>query len=630
MAAMEPVVFADCFGWLHTADGHRKSGSRHGVVLCNPFGYDAVCIHRGWRKLAQILAESGLLALRFDYPGTGDSAGSEHDPMRIEAWIASIAEALQWIRQEHDVERLSLVGFGLGALLAALAAERGGGLDGLVLLAPVLDGRSYLRELRLYWRKWLNTPARMHSRLAKERETGVEAFGFGLDGEDSDRLATLALPHEMQHTARRILILDSRVSGSLDALTQHYLAQGTAVTRSAFDECDRFHVESLYSRVPVDAWARVTQWLALPLDANAPAHASKEPPSSIARSPAAMPAYEPLAPTKPVLRLPLLRALEQPVTCGSSFGMFCQPTDRDVRDAQTPVILILNTGANHHIGDGRFSVSLARHLVLRGIASLRVDLAGLGDSPQGAENLADHSLYTQSTGQHAAACVDWLNEQGYRQVVAFGVCSGAYIGLHLCARHPNAIATYGVNLPLFVWSDAAPGAPPLSESVVSTRPAPSLSPWLLCLARNAWLRLKASRRRYRSIYVGSEALRHTLRITWYNLAHWLNRVCQRSAPCDDTQRLVHALIHKRSIVRLAYGPFDEGLRTAEAQLAGVTSPFHRHSHLQTVVLPHVDHSLFAREARQAVMADLERWLHDCVMQTNANELSTCKRPRVRV
>jgi pimeloyl-ACP methyl ester carboxylesterase len=133
---MEPVVFNECFGWLHEARG------RHGVVLCNPFGYDAYCTHRGWRKLAESVAAAGMPTLRFDYPGTGDSAGLEEDPKRFDAWLGSIAAGVEWLREYTGVEQVSLVGLRLGATLAALAAARIGNIDGLVLLAPVITGRS--------------------------------------------------------------------------------------------------------------------------------------------------------------------------------------------------------------------------------------------------------------------------------------------------------------------------------------------------------------------------------------------------------------------------------------------------------------------------------------------------------
>ena len=68
------------FGWLHRAAGGKGSGL--GLVLCNPFGYEAVCAHRGVRTLAEVAAARGVDALRFDYSGTGDSADIESQSSR--------------------------------------------------------------------------------------------------------------------------------------------------------------------------------------------------------------------------------------------------------------------------------------------------------------------------------------------------------------------------------------------------------------------------------------------------------------------------------------------------------------------------------------------------------------------
>src|SRR6516225_1390301 len=195
---MEPVVFDGCFGWLHPANG------RHGVVLCNPFGYDALCTHRGWRRLAQRLAARGMPVLRFDYPGAGDSLGDEEDPRRIEAWIDSIAGAVRHLRERTGVEQVSLCGLRLGATLAALAGERMGDIDGLVLLSPALSGRNYLRELRAHRQSWLSTPAGMTADPIPETAAYVEAFGFGLHGDDIARLGAVDLRADTKAPARRV------------------------------------------------------------------------------------------------------------------------------------------------------------------------------------------------------------------------------------------------------------------------------------------------------------------------------------------------------------------------------------------------------------------------------------------
>ena len=68
---MRPVVFGNRFGWLHAGSGTR------GVVLCNTYGHEYVWTYSGMRHLADALSARGMWVLRFDYRGTGDSAGAD-------------------------------------------------------------------------------------------------------------------------------------------------------------------------------------------------------------------------------------------------------------------------------------------------------------------------------------------------------------------------------------------------------------------------------------------------------------------------------------------------------------------------------------------------------------------------
>jgi len=94
-----PVYFGPAhrplFGWLSPASSEeaRAATAAHGVVLCNPFGYEAMCMHRAYRYFAEAFAHAGFPALRFDYHGTGDSSGKDRDPQRLRAWLDSIHAA---------------------------------------------------------------------------------------------------------------------------------------------------------------------------------------------------------------------------------------------------------------------------------------------------------------------------------------------------------------------------------------------------------------------------------------------------------------------------------------------------------------------------------------------------------
>ena len=66
---------AECFGWLHAPRDAACSGL--GLVICSPFGHEDQSTYRGLRELAMMAAEAGIASLRFDYAGSGDSAGAD-------------------------------------------------------------------------------------------------------------------------------------------------------------------------------------------------------------------------------------------------------------------------------------------------------------------------------------------------------------------------------------------------------------------------------------------------------------------------------------------------------------------------------------------------------------------------
>lgn len=117
------------------------------VVLCNPMGEEAARAHRLYRVLGGLLERAGYATLRFDYSGTGDSAG-DADDATLEAWLDDIATAAKELGRAAPNARLVLVGLRLGASLASLACARHGlRAKHLVLWDPVIDGAAYLKEL---------------------------------------------------------------------------------------------------------------------------------------------------------------------------------------------------------------------------------------------------------------------------------------------------------------------------------------------------------------------------------------------------------------------------------------------------------------------------------------------------
>ncbi|HYG84929.1 MAG TPA: alpha/beta fold hydrolase [Azospirillum sp.] len=406
---MTPVVFEGCFGWLHPAAGRR------GVVLCSAHGNEELSVHRTWRDLAERLAAAGLPTLRFDYRGTGDSIGSDEDPNQVRGWLDSVHAAVHHLRAATGVEEVALVGLRLGATLAAVAAAEMGGVARLILLAPCITGRAYAHELKAM--AYLAGTPQPHP------DAVVESAGYLLT---SDTLAGLrgldlmALPHS---PAPRVLLLERTDVHDGARLTVRLRELGAAVEVEPFGTFAHLMNSVQRAAAPQEPLDAVTNWL---------------------RPDEPEPATPPL-PAGPA-RLELPGAVETAVLFGPEqalFGMLCEPKTTTPGSGR-PAVLLLNSGATHHVGSGGMSVYLARRLAAHGFASFRMDITGIGDSGSHADR-RDNLLYCRDACADTRAALDWLAARGLGRCVAVGLCAGATLALHTTLEDERVVGQVLVN-----------------------------------------------------------------------------------------------------------------------------------------------------------------------------------------
>lgn len=125
---------------------HPASGARVGVVMAPPLLHEQSRSRSVLAEVASRLAELGLPCLRFDYFGTGDSAGSgqDHDFAAIDVDLDVAAAAL---RDLGGVSRVVLLAWRAAALPAWSWAGRHRDLAALALWEPIVDGATWLAQL---------------------------------------------------------------------------------------------------------------------------------------------------------------------------------------------------------------------------------------------------------------------------------------------------------------------------------------------------------------------------------------------------------------------------------------------------------------------------------------------------
>jgi pimeloyl-ACP methyl ester carboxylesterase len=129
---------------------------------------------------------------------------------------------------------------------------------------------------------------------------------------------------------------------------------------------------------------------------------------------------------------------EEPLQFGEGgrlFGILTLPSMTPRNAQELPVFVFLSAGLLHRVGPFRLHVRLARELAQMGFSSLRVDLAGTGDSP-----LRPGLTNQQSVAADFAEILAVLESRlGRLPLVLAGLCSGADNAIRLTLKEPRVV-----------------------------------------------------------------------------------------------------------------------------------------------------------------------------------------------
>lgn len=127
-------------GMLHLPDG---KGPFPAVVFLHGFTGNKGEAHRIFVQAARGLAAAGIVSLRFDFRGSGDSAG-EFSQMTIAGELADARAALRYLgrRREVDTSRIGVLGMSMGGLVAVLLLADQPRVRAAVLWNPVAHPRA--------------------------------------------------------------------------------------------------------------------------------------------------------------------------------------------------------------------------------------------------------------------------------------------------------------------------------------------------------------------------------------------------------------------------------------------------------------------------------------------------------
>lgn len=555
-AGVQPVAFAGHIGALHWP---QPDQARDAAVLLVPaLGSEARASYRAMWRLAEELAARGFTVLRYDHAGDGDSPGLARDADQLAAWRGGVRLAAGFLRAQTGARVLALGGLRLGATLAAVEAGAVAP-DALLLLAPIVSGRLLARELQMAAALWGLVPA---------AEGGLIDEGLELSAATAASLKRLDL--------RKLGRAAAPVWTALGAPDPDLVAAlGEAATAVPFEGLADLLADAHVNTAPEAVWQAASDWLEAALDGKAP------------RGSRPVGAVPPPAPA----RLLAQRFEERPVVFGAGLhGVLCLPRSRTGAQA----VVFGNTGADPRAGIAGFAAEASRTLAARGVAALRFDFAGLGESRPPADGRGH--VYETSRLPDFRAAAELLAGEGYDDLLLTGICSGGYQALQAAAEDPRFRRVLTVNSRL-LWR--AGGKLTVDNELLAAR------------AALRGLTTAAGRRR---VLAGALSPHDALRAL---KSFVLDVRRRRDADARAARAAIAGLVGRGGRLRVVMGEADETRDELEVHFGRNGRWLNALPGAAVRFVPGMDHALFSQASRDAVMAELLALLAEAPEQATA-------------
>jgi pimeloyl-ACP methyl ester carboxylesterase len=555
---LKPVIFNGCFGWLHT--NREDVGSDVAVLMCHGLHRDALDAYHSFRLLADEFAAAGYPAMRFDYPGTGDSCDAG-DAEHWAAWQQSVHAAADWLCRHTGAQRLIFFGLRFGATLATVAAESRSDVAGLILLEPVVRGRSYMQQLLIQ--------AELLSGSRPKTGEDLSLYELHLTAETVSLIRRVDLQQAKLGVGHHVMILSRSMPAPLTNCVRAWSDRDAEVVCTDVHGLEPMLDFNLrYEGAPAD-FSQVIEW--------------------VRRSVPARPIPRPSVSFPEHINLRLAGCTESPLRFGPEerlFGVLCRP-DRPAGDR---AVIICNTGRDPHHGFARFGVEFARRLAAEGIASVRIDFAGLGDSlgPPGQETVMS-PVFAADRSPDIMAAIDALERMGYQRFAVHGVCAGAYHAFHAALADVRINALLLINMSEFTWREGD------TIDFLRRKTTPA-SHFLFRLAdMEIWTRLvKGKLDVAAAVRAQYERQHERLRQGWLRLVERLAHTGPQSFP----RRAMGILSRRRTRTLFLFAPGDGSIGVLEREFGRGGAGLRTFDGAEMHIVPGLDHNLSSVAMRQ--------------------------------
>lgn len=446
---------------LHLPDG---DGSPTGVVICPPLGQEHVISYRTLRLVGQELESRGIAAIRFNYPGQGDSTVVASPGALLEG-ARMAAAALR----AAGCTRIAYLGLSGGALVASEAAAADPGAAGLVLWDPPTTSGRWLRRARSLYATSVTDAS-----LAPTADGGVTVVGLELDAEAVREFTSLHYRPELSERMPLLVAVREEPAGKLPegffAKETSSYAGAESPVRAGVPEVIRvagheslLDVSSVVARIPGSSVDAVVAWAADRLGVEA--FGARQAPLQAAAIESAFFSFKPDGTSREV-------SLEERIVRIGPDRLFAIETWPVGAPADIPGMLLEAGSAEHRIGATRHQVALARELAANGVRVVRVDRRGTGETGR-VHATEPNLLYAREWLVDNDNAIRYLDLAAERVGVT-GLCSGGWLAL--MSDPKLAKLRIGIGVGTFRMDTAEPGAVAAEAPRVNGEVSPGRTP----------------------------------------------------------------------------------------------------------------------------------------------------------
>lgn len=582
---MTPVAWDGMRGWLYMPA--EDVPQREACVFFGAHGVEDLCARHSLACLAHQLAQQGHPVLRFDLPGTGDALGSFDQPDLWAQWLTAGASAVKALKAWSGAQHVGALGLRLGALVAghvAVAlADTPDRLASLALLAPVLQGRQHVRELRA-----MGLPG---------PDDSLEVNGLRWSAallaslRQADLTTTPATP-----PVNRLFLGLAQDGKAVDAFVSGW-ASGVDVATAPYGDLAAHIGNTVYSQTPTALWQALCRWMGDGSRAVAAKHVLTGQAATLTDA--------------AFTELGCLVSAVVPLT-----GVWTEPVGSQLR---SPVVVFCNTGRNPHTGWAGGTVAMARQLASEGLASFRFDFAGMGDSLPMPDPPAE-ILYNDVALPQLAAVFSHVQARvgAQRPLVVVGVCSGGYSAFRQAVMDARVSGLLLANVQRYVWQEGMS-----LEAAIRVNSKSTQAYRRLLFSLNTWARVARGQVNVR-VVAGKFVRGWQSRGNRWLQAAW-NGIKTGVQPTDPTARrrpdtipgCFAVLARRGTQVTVLYSEDDGGRDEFASYFGTEAKHFLARPGTRLQIIPGADHVLGTIESRSHLLTEIRRLCEKLAPQQSA-------------